>query len=245
MHREMRTRFFGGALGYTWAFLTPVAWILFVVLAFEFLNRAPPISVLPQLFVATGILPYILFRQTITSTMRALSANRYMLFLPSVSVADILLAAPLLELMNALIIAVVLFSSFVLLFDAPLPIDPLKVTFGLLLAWFLGAGFGRFSAILGRMSDTYQRLVPTMLRPLFWISGVFFTATEVPGSALNALYYSPLFHAIEIVREGFFLGYSSPISDPSVPIIVAVFFFACSLAAERYWKATDKKKGTL
>jgi len=245
MHREMRTRFSGGALGYAWAFLTPVAWIGFVVVAFHLLNRLPPISVSPQLFVATGILPYILFRQTITSTMRALQASRYMIYAPSISVADILLAASLLELMNAVIIAVALFGAFLLLFDAQLPVDPLKVAFGLLLAWLLGAGFGRFSAILARMSDTYGRLVPTMLRPMFWISGVFFTATELPESAVKIFYFSPLFHAIEIVREGFFLGYSSPLSDPIVPFVGGVFFFAISLVIERYWKATDKRRGVL
>lgn len=245
MHREMRTRFSGGSLGYAWAFLTPVAWIAFVVLAFHFLNRLPPISVSPVLFVATGILPYIMFRQTISSTMRALSASRYMIYAPSVTVADILLAASLLELMNAFIISVALFGTFLLLSDIQLPADPLKVAFGLLLAWFIGAGFGRLSAIIARMSDTYGRLVPTMMRPMFWISGVFFTATELPGSALEILYFSPLFHAIEIVREGFFLGYSSPLSDPYVPLIFGILFFASSLVIERYWKATDKRKGVL
>ncbi len=245
MQREMRTRFSGGSLGYTWAFLTPAGWIAFVVAAFYFLGRLPPIAVSPELFVATGILPYILFRQTITSAMRALLANRMMIYASSVRVADILLAASLMELLNAFIISVLLFGSIILLFDGAFPVDPLKVCWGLLLAWFLGAGFGRLSAILSRMSDTYGRLVPILLRPMFWLSGIFFTATELPGSSLELFYYSPLFHAIEIIREGFFLGYTSPLSDPLVPLVFGAVFFSASFVLERYWKATDKRKGVL
>jgi len=245
MHREMRTRFSGGSLGYTWAFLTPAGWIAFVVAAFYFLGRLPPIAVSVELFVATGILPYILFRQTITSAMRALTANRMMIYASSVSVADILLAASLMELLNAFIIAILLFGSIILLFDGMFPVDPLKVCWGLLLAWFLGAGFGRMSAILSRISDTYGRLVPILLRPMFWLSGIFFTATELPGSSLAMFFYSPLFHAIEIIREGFFLGYASPLSDPFVPLVFGMVFFSVSFVLEGYWKATDKRKGML
>ena len=245
MHRDMRTKFSGGALGYAWAFLTPAAWIVFVVAAFNFLDRTPPLPVSPQLFVATGILPYILFRQTITASMRALSASRFLVYFPDISVAHILLSASLLELLNAFFISILLFGTILIFFTGEIPVDPLNVAFGLFLAWFLGAGFGRFAAILGRMSDTFARLVPTLLRPMFWISGVFFTATELPESSLSVLYYSPLFHAIEILREGFFLGYHSPISSPIVPLIAGFFFFASSLALERFWKSRDPRKGIL
>ncbi len=245
MHREMRTRFVGGALGYAWAYLTPVAWIAFVVGAFYVLGRVPPLLMSPQIFVASGILPYILFRQTISASMRALPSSRYMVYFRPVSVAEILLAASLMELLNMTIVSVAVVGTIVVFFDAPMPADPLKALFGLILAWWLGVGFGRFSAIMGRLSDTYTRSVPIILRPLFWLSGVFFTATELPASSLDVLWYSPLFHAIEIVREGFFLGYHSPLSNPVVPFATGLFFYAVSTVLETYWQARDKRRGLL
>lgn len=245
MRREKQTRFSGGALGYAWAYLTPVTWIVFVVIVFRLLDRFPPIAVGSAIFVATGILPYILFRQTISSVMQALPAHRYMIYVRPTSPSEILLASALLEALNMLLISTLIFGAIIAFLDAPFPADILRVILGLFLAWILAATFGRFCAVVSRMSDTFRRAVPIILRPMFWISGIFYTATELPARSLELLWYSPLFHAIEILREGFFLNYESPISDPMLPIGVALFFYIASVAAERYWQLQGRMKGLL
>lgn len=242
IRRERQTRFSGGALGYLWAYLTPLVWIAFVVLMFRFMNRAAPIATAPQIFVATGILPYVLFRQTITALMRTVIANRYLLYFRPTTNAEILTAAALLELLNLAVTATLIFGLITLLYDVALPPNPLKVILGMTLAWGLGAGLGRFAAVLGQWSDSFARAVPLALRPVFWISGVFYTASELPGAAQDLLAYSPLFHAVELIREGFFLGYASPISSAFYPAAVAAAFFLLSLLIERHVQATHKAR---
>lgn len=231
--RERKTRFSGGALASLWAFVTPVAWIVIVVLAFQYLGRTVPIHAPMALFVATGILPYAVFRQTVTSLMRSVIANRYLAYLQPVGPADILLASAVLELLNTVILAVLLFGGALLLLDAAFPDDLLRVLLGLGLAWGLGAGFGHLAATLGQWSDTLSRVIPLALRPLFWLSGVFFTATELGGAAQAALWWNPLFHAIEILREGFFLGYASPVSQSWYPLAVALGCYLGSVLIRR------------
>jgi ABC-type polysaccharide/polyol phosphate export permease len=231
--RERRTRFSGGALAPYWAYLIPVGWIVLVVLAFQFLGRATPIQAPTALFVATGILPYAVFRQVISSLMRAVIANRYLLYFSPISTGDILLASAVLELANALIVATILFAGLVILHEAALPVDLLRVLCGICLAWALGAGFGRLAAALGQWSDTMYRIIPLLLRPMFWLSGVFFTATELGGAAQGLFWWNPLFHAIEILREGFFLGYVSPISSLWYPIACALSLVLISFGIER------------
>ena len=233
IRRERQTRFSGGALGYLWAYVTPLVWIGFVALMFHFMNRATPIATAPEMFVATGILPYVLFRQTVAAMMRTVIANRYLLYFQPVTNAEILLAAALLELLNLAVTATLIFGLITLTLDVALPPNPLKVILGMGLAWGLGAGFGRFAAVLGQWSDSFARAVPLALRPVFWVSGVFYTATELPGAAQNLLAYSPLFHAVELIREGFFLGYASPISSILYPAAVATAFYLASLLIER------------
>lgn len=235
--RERKTRFSGGVLASLWAYLTPVGWIVIVVVAFQFLGRTTPIHAPMALFVASGILPYAVFRQVITSMMRAVIANRYLLYITPVGTADILLASAMLELANTFILAVILFGGLVLVHEAAPPADLLRVLCGLALAWALGTGFGRLAATLGQWSDTLSRIIPMALRPMFWVSGVFFTATELGGGAQALLWWNPLFHAIEIVREGFFLGYSSPISSLWYPLLWAFAFLLASLLVERHVQA--------
>lgn len=231
--RERKTRFSGGALSSLWAFVTPVAWIVVVVIAFQYLGRAVPIHAPMALFVATGILPYAVFRQTISSLMRAVIANRYLVYIPLVRTADILVASAVLELLNLAVLATLVFAGTILLLHADPPTDLLRVLLGLGLAWALGAGFGHLAATLGQWSDTLYRIIPLALRPMFWLSGIFFTATELGGGAQAALWWNPLFHAIEIVREGFFLGYSSPISQAWYPLAVALGCYLMSVFVAR------------
>jgi len=97
LERERLTRFAGGGLGSLWAYLTPIAWIFFVVVLFRVLNREPPIYVPAEIFVATGILPYLAFRQTISSLVRTVPANRSLLYIRPIQAHDLLLASALRE----------------------------------------------------------------------------------------------------------------------------------------------------
>ncbi len=234
IRRERATRFSGGAIGYLWAYLTPVAFIALIVVSFHWLHRVPPIYVSTELFVATGILPYLMFRQTLGAMMRSVIANRYLLYFTPVTITDIFLATALLELLNLIVTVVLIFSLIMIFFGGSMPANILGVINGFFMAWALGAGFGRFVAVLGQWSDTLARAVPLLLRPMFWISGIFYTATELPSTAIDVLWYNPLFHAIELVREGFFLGYESRISSAWYPSSFALVFYLLSLLVERY-----------
>lgn len=232
--RERDTRFSGGPFGYLWAYSSPVALIVFVVLSFWVLRRTPPIAVGVEIFVATGILPYVLFRQTITSMMRSLIASRYMAYFTPVDGLDILLASAILELMNVILTALLIFCTILLIFDTPAPAQLLQVYIAMAMAWALGVGVGSLFAAIGQASDTFARAAPIMLRPLFWISGIFYTATELPNSTINVLWWNPLFHCIETLREGFFLGYVSPLAALWYPLVVTVGCFLASALVERY-----------
>jgi len=235
--REKSTRFAGGALSSLWAYVTPVGWIVLVVLAFGWLGRTIPILAPMPVFVAAGILPYAMFRQVITSLMRTVISNRHLLYLQPITTGDILLASGLLEMINMIVTSTVIFGALWLFLGADAPHDPLRAIWGMALAWALGAGFGRLAAVLGVWSDTLYRSIPLLLRPMFWISGVFFTASELGGMALASLSWNPLFHAIETLREGLFLGYVSPLGDSWYPLSVAVGFYLLSLVIERWIEA--------
>lgn len=242
VRRERYTRFAGGAMGSLWAYTTPIAWIVLVVVSFQLLGRVTPLAVGTEIFVATGILPYILFRQTITSMMRTLIANRYLLYFQPLSGQDILLAAAVVELLNMMITAVVIFAGITLVFGAQKPANLLEVYFAMGLAWAMGASAGSFFAALGQWSDSLARVIPLVLRPLFWISGIFYIATELPVPAQNVLWWNPLFHVIESLREGYFLGYISPVANQWYVCVVIVALYLASVLIDRFVRRTRRAR---
>ena len=234
LERERKTRFSGGKLGYLWAYITPVVWIALIVALFWVLQRTPPIHVRAEIFIATGILPYLIFRQTVTSLSRTLAASRYMRYLRPVSNNDIMLATMLLEGFHTLTTAALIFAGVTLVFGSLPPSSMPGVVFSVALAWGIGCGVGRFVAAAGLLSDAFARAVPLILRPLFWLSGIFYTATDLSKEVQDILWYSPFLHITELVRQSYFLGYSSPIASIWYPIAVASCFFLASVPLEMF-----------
>lgn len=234
LDRERRTRFAGGALGYLWAYINPVVWIALIVGLFVYLERRPPIDAGLEIFVATGILPYVAFRQTVTALSRMLPAHRHMRYLPGVSTDTILWAGMLLEAVNLAVSALLIFGGVTLIFGAPLPAALPGVLWAFAVAWALGAGIGRFAAIAGQLSPTFARTLPLALRPFFWLSGVFYVAAELPAGLRDVMWYSPFLHVTELLREGYFLGFESAFADARYPLLLGAGFYLASLPLEGF-----------
>ena len=155
---------------------------------------------------------------------------------------DLLMATALREAINLTITACMIFAAISILSDVPAPANPEGVILGLALAWFLACGLGRFIAVLGLISDSFARFVPILLRPVFWLSGIFYTATELPSAIQDALWYSPILHITEIVREGYFLGYHSPMATAWMPLAVGAGFYLIAAPLEGYVIARKKAR---
>lgn len=239
--RDQKTRFAGGALGYLWAYFNPIFWIAFVVVFFNVVGRLPPINVGAEIFVATGILPYAMFRQVNSSQIRTVSANRYMRYLRPVSDIELMEASALLELLNVALTSLIIFGGIIFIFDAPLPAYLRVVYIAMGTAWFLGVGVGSLFSVLSKMSDSFARAVPILLRPMFWVSGIFYTATELSADLQAIFWWNPLFHSIELLREGFFLGYASPIANAWYPIYFGAICMLIAVFIE--FRAQTEKRG--
>lgn len=236
--REIKTRFAGGTLGHAWAIILPVSWILAITLFFRWMGRDAPIAVSLPVFLATGMLPYLFFRQIITSMMRSLKTNRHLITMGPIHPEDIFTAIAALEIINAMIVTTIVLAFVALMSGLP-PIDaPLTAVWGMMLAVGLGISIGRFASVLSQSSDSAMRLVPIVLRPFFWISGIFFVAAELPQTALNWLWFNPLLHVIEILRSGFFQGFDSQIATSTVPLVCIAGFYAASRALESKFAQT-------
>jgi len=48
---------------------------------------------------------------------------------------------------------------------------------------------------------------------MFFISGIFFAATMIPQQYWYLFSWNPLFHAIELSRDAFFISYATPVGD--------------------------------
>lgn len=216
--RELRGRFSQNALGYAWSFATPIVWIAATYFSFNLFGRTSPVFTDSITFIISGLIPYAAFRYTVTAISRVNASMRGLLIFPSVTYEHGVATVALLEFMNAFLIFALVATVNLLVFGNGELADPLQFVEGVALAWGLGASYAYLFSVLGRSSATIQQVGMVILRPTFFISGVFFTANELPDRALDFFAWNPLLHAIEIARDGMLFHYQSRVASPLYPL---------------------------
>jgi capsular polysaccharide transport system permease protein len=207
--RELKTRFGKYRLGYAWALLEPLSHVLVLTAILGSVSK----SVLPgiefPIFLVTGILPWLLFSDSITQGMAAVTANEGLFGYRQVKPIDAVIARLLLE-------ALVLLATYLCLLGlaswAGYEIairDPLHVFCAMSLLFVFSAGLGLMASIAGGLYQEAQKFVPMALRPLYFASGIFFSLDMVPPEYRPYLLWNPVLHATELSREAFFASFET------------------------------------
>jgi len=211
--RETRTRFGRNHLGYLWALIEPMVVILTFYLVLDLANRRPPTGMGLFGFVATGVLPYTLFTNSITRIADAVSSNKALLYYPQVHPLDLVIARALLEAATFVGVFIIVMGAEALLAQR-LDLDSsLYVIGGLAISSALGTALGLVFCALGQVTSLADRVRGPLLRPMFWVSGIFFTADQIPEHHRERLLWNPMLHATELTRAGWFESYDARYVD--------------------------------
>ena len=220
MIREMGTRFGRSAGGYLWAIAEPLGGILLLAVAFSLALRTPPLGTSFMLFYATGIIPFNMFTTMSKGVAGTVSSNRGLLSYPVVTLLDAVFAKALLNFMTIFMIATVLFVGIIGGLGLHVNLDPGAIALAFVLAALLGLGVGAMNCVLFGFFPTWKNVWAVLTRPLFIISGIFFTFESVPKAFQAVLWWNPLTHVIGVMRTGFYGSY-----DPqfvSLPYVLGI-----------------------
>ena len=78
------------------------------------------------------------------------------------------------------------------------------------LLYLLAAGLAMAASVAGALFQEAAKLIPMLMRPLFFISGVIFPLSLLPDEYKAWLLWNPLLHAIELSHVAFFASFESP-----------------------------------
>ncbi len=213
--RETLTRFGAHQLGYIWALIEPLFWVAIFYVLFIVMGKSLPYGMDIVTFITTGVIPYLLVRQTLSRGHSAIPPNKALLFYPQIRPLDLIMARTSLEIATLVTVFVIIMGGHAF-YTGELVIEkPLTVLIGLLLAGLLGATLGLLLSALSVYSKVVDRLAPLINRPLFFTSGLFFTANELPTNVREMLLWNPVLHTVEMVRDGWFYTYEAYYMDIS------------------------------
>jgi capsular polysaccharide transport system permease protein len=233
MLRNIRTRFFGNGLGYLVGIAWPLTHILVVVAMFTIVGRTAPYGDSTALFVATGVVPFMIFSYLARLMMVSVMRARPLLAFPEVKVLDVLLAAAMLEVLAASCVTIVLIVLAWFAGVDVMPRDIVQVAYAFGATILLGLGFGLFNGVIALAAPGWFTGY-ALINILFWVTaGVFFVPDALPTVLREVLAYQPVLQAIEWTRSAYYEGYGGLVLDRGYVIGVGLGAVFLGLVLER------------
>ncbi len=220
--REMAASYGRSAGGYLWAVVEPVAGIALLSFVFSLGFQAPPLGRNFVLFHATGLMPFLIYTTISGRVATALLFSRSLLAYPAVTVVDAILARVLLNAATQLLVASLVFGGIFLAFETQSVLDPRPIAASFALIVMLALGVGTLNCWAFSRFHAWQTIWSILMRPLFLVSGVFFTLEGLPEPYRDWLWWNPLNHVVGLLRAGIYPGYGADYADPLYVLAVAL-----------------------
>jgi capsular polysaccharide transport system permease protein len=234
--REIRTGF-NDKLGLGWAIINPIVFI-FVLSFARGLLGGPEVHTLPTFtFMAIGILFIQSFLQTMAGSAGAIRKNKALFAFRQVQPISAVLAGALFELLSKVFVVIgIIIIMYFMGMDLHLA-NPLLLLTCFFLLWIFAVSLGLLFGIAELFVTEVGKVRQLVERPMFFISGTFFSLQDIPREYWHFLDWNPVLHAIELTRFAVRATYGSDgVSLSYLCIIVIVFSFFSLAVYHIAWK---------
>lgn len=232
---DMRTRFGASYFGYLIAVGWPLMHLLILEGAFVLRNLVAPIGDSPAVFVATGVVPYILCIYPARMLAMTMGQGRVLLNLPILRPVHLIAARWILEGLTAFTV-LSLFILILYLIDIEFyPADPLQAAEAVFAAVYLGVGLGVLNTVMTAIIGPYYVVIFTLfIIVLYFMSGAYLPSTTLSEEMREYSVYNPLFVMVEWLRSAYYTSYDPYSVDKKYVIEVASASLALGLLGERF-----------
>ncbi len=179
--RELRTRFGQYHLGYLWAVIVPLLFILVLTTVYAAIGRRAAHGAPMEVLLLSGMMAWLTFTDVQNHASRAFQSNRQLLVYPMVSVMDIVIARTLLEFGTKACVTIILILLYYLCGVSAGIDDPLGVIVGVVVMAYLAMMFGHIVGCIIVIAPSMLFVIASTRRLLFFTSGALFLLSDVPS----------------------------------------------------------------
>lgn len=235
--REMKNQFGRQRLGYFWALMEPMATVAILTGLHAGLRGAGALiyGAHPVVFFVFGAVPAFIFLHAVSRAQGVCSGLKGLFNYRQVRPIDMMIARTLVDALMMVAVAVLFIVGWGWWLGMPLTIaDPLLLVVALISLYLLGLLLGLVFEVFGTVYENLKRVFGIAMRPIFFISGIFFTIGMIPEAQRHYLTWNPVLHAVDLSRAAVIPGYDSPASLGYVWLCIGVLMFVGLAAYRRY-----------
>ena len=220
--REILTRISKVSFGLLGIFIEPIGTTVVFLLLLGFRRGFRPIFTLDLIiFLASGIILYTLVNSIGRRAIHTMQANQALFIYKRIKPIDTLIARTIVEInCYGIIYLVITVGYFAIQKTWKLDNLPLLFFCYIIMA-IAGFGFGLIFMIMGHRFPLSKQIIPIVLRPLFFLSAIFYPVKIVPERFKPFITWNPIVHSVELSRKAFSDNY---ILDPSISIAYLLKF---------------------
>jgi capsular polysaccharide transport system permease protein len=220
--------------GFAWALLEPLMFIAVMRIAKSAIKGLTPPDMPPTTFLICGIVPYYLYMDVLSTIAKSVSNQDALLSFPRVTPIDVAIAGALSDFCIYFTLYCVLMLGASLDEHVFPPQNGLAVFSAFILLWVFGVSFGFVVGAMLRVFPpvkqflSYYNLVNRM------VGGMLFVITMFPSTYWPYFTWNPVLHCMEMLRDAWFVTYTSPVADPVYVLEWVLGLMLLGLSLERY-----------
>jgi len=198
---DFKQQYLGSYLGITWAFIQPTVTILIFWFVFQVGFKSRPIGDCPFiLWLASGIIPWFFFSDSIASATTSITSNSYLVKKVVFRVSLL----PIIKILSALLIHLffLVFLAFLFfLYGFSFSIYWLQIPYYLFSMFMLILGISWLTSAVTVFTRDINPFVIMILQFAFWMTPIFWQIDTIPDKYKFIIKLNPLVYLIDGYRN--------------------------------------------
>ena len=235
--REIHGKHGKTRLGYFWVLFKTFFGISIFWFIREKAGFTTPHAMPLPLYLLLGFIPWYIFSTGLSMVMEAVKTNKALLTFPQVLPLDLYVSSGVVTWVTEIVV----FGLFLLLISLMgytyKLYDPITLFTMLVMLGFFAFGLGLTLSVLALYLPVIERVVPIVLRIMFFTSAIFFSPSQLTTRFASLIFWNPLVNYIEACRGAFCVRTPFPEIKMAYITCLAFIFLALGLLVERYVRA--------
>nr|WP_086937675.1 ABC transporter permease [Thaumasiovibrio occultus] len=206
--REIKSTF-TDKFGLSWALISPMIMITAMVVIRNPFDGGNTHSMPTAFFVVYGVVLVQFFLGAFEKTSNAIQKNKPLYAFRQVQPISSVLAISFFELLNKIVLLAFLALLAYLFKFAPEVTNPLALLLIVFKVWVLSVSIGLLFSLSACFVPEVNKVKAILTRPMFFISGIFFSLQDIPRKYWVYVDWNPLLHAVELARFYAYPAYGS------------------------------------
>jgi capsular polysaccharide transport system permease protein len=234
--REIKSQF-NDKIGIAWAIISPVSFIFMLSYLRGRMDGGLTHEMPTFIFMVCGMVLVQFFLALVGASSTALKKNRPLFAFRQVTPLSSIFAICGFQLLIKIAVIIVIgIICYYIKLDFSIA-DPLELIFTILKVTIIASSIGTISSIGCAFIPEIKKIQDLIMRPIFFISGIFFSLQDMPKEYWPYLDWNPLLHAVELTRYSVTHSYGKiGVSDFYLDMCTIVLAFLALACYHIGWK---------